>query len=162
LLLLTFVDHCNARIPLQKNEKTPYSQNTVADALGAVDGKLHKKFRAQIGDNINAFSPEDEEKLKNCVRGNTKRNLGEDKSGDVFKNSFPIPREIVDHTTIFQPDNLPEAQCREAAESGRLVDVLNISKHLFKTAQFGKLLKVLLTFDDIRRGGEVKFLAYLP
>jgi AraC-like DNA-binding protein len=95
VLLLTFVNRCNARIPLQKNEETPYTHKTVADAFGAVVRKLHEKFRAQIGDNINAFSPENEvKKLKNCwVRGNTKQNLCEDES-DVFKNSFPIPREI--------------------------------------------------------------------
>jgi hypothetical protein len=46
MLLLTFVNQCNARIPLQKNEKTSYSHNTVANTLGAVVRKLHKKFRA--------------------------------------------------------------------------------------------------------------------
>jgi hypothetical protein len=40
------------------------------------------------------------------------------------------------------------------------VDMLNISKHLFKTAQLGKLLKLLLTFNGIGRGGEVKLLSY--
>jgi hypothetical protein len=145
---------------LQKNEKTPYSHNTVADALGAVVRKLHEQFRAQIGDNINAFFPEDEVKrLKNWVRSNSKRSLCEDES-DVFKNSIPIPREITDRTTVFEPDNIPEAQCREAAEFGKLVNMLNILKHLFKTAQFGKLLKLLLTFNGIGRGGEVKFLSY--
>jgi hypothetical protein len=93
---------------IAEDEKTPYSHNTVADTLGAVVRKLHKKFRAQIGDNINAFFPEDEVKrLKNRVRGNTKWNLCEDES-DVFKNSFPVPREITDRTTVFEPNNLPE------------------------------------------------------
>jgi hypothetical protein len=48
----------------------------------------------------------------------------------------------------------------EAAESEKLVDMLNISKNLFKTAQFGKLLKLLLTFNGIGRGDKVKFLSY--
>jgi hypothetical protein len=74
------------------------------------------------------------------VRGNTKRNLCENES-NAFKNSFPIPRENTDRTTILEPDNLSEAQRREAAESGKLVDMLNISKHLFKTAPIWEAVK---------------------
>jgi hypothetical protein len=157
-LLHQFVQRCNARPPLQKNDKTPYSHNTVADVVGAVARKLHDRFRDKIGDNINAFFPDDEVKsLKTRVKAAHKRNMCED-GDDTFKGTFPIPREVNNRTVVFGPDNLPEAQRREA--EGTVIDMVHISKHLFNAAQFSKLLKLLITFNGIGRGGEVKFLSY--
>ena len=157
-MLTVFSQRVKARPPMYRNNSQPYSSGTVADTLGAVVKKLTSKFRDRIGDNVNAFFPDDEvKKLKNSIRNNTKRNLMEDDETDLFKGTFPIPRESSDRNRIFEPQNIPIQERRAAQVT---VDLKHIADYHFRTGQFTKLLKLLLTHNGIGRGGEVKFLNY--
>ncbi len=160
LMLARFVQRANTNPPLQRDRSKPYNARTVSECFGAGVRKLREKFRQQIGNNLQLFFPDDQVKeLKNKIKNNLQRNLMiGDNEDDLFKNSFPIPREYSDRCRVYESQNIPEAKRNEAGNPN--IDMLYICTNLFMEGKFRKLLKLLLTFNGIGRGGESKFVDY--
>ena len=158
LLMSTFANRLANSPPISPHTNKPYSSSTLKAVLQKVVYKLKQKF-ANATNNLPELFPDDElAKWKKRIQDGRNRTLmeGEDES-DVFKNTFPIPREHSARTILFPSQDFPDLLRRQAS---RRVDLLSIGRYLFQRERFTDLAKLLITFKAIGRGGEVKFLSY--
>ena len=79
------------------------------------------------------------------------------KESDVFKESFPIPRQHSQQTKLLPFNDFPKQEHRVLSRS---VDLISMAKTLFTRGEFIKAAKLLCTFNGIGRGREIKFLSY--
>jgi hypothetical protein len=80
-----------------------------------------------------------------------------EKENDLFKNTFPLPRQHSPRTRLFPLDDFQDVNMQQAS---RRTDLLAICKDLINQERFADLAKIIITYKCIGRGGEVKFLSY--
>ena len=147
--------------PTQKNGSAPHSPSTIAKCLETFVNKICEKLfqpldRERRKEEI--FPKAEVSELAKQLKDNTSRVLMESSDGNnIFKTTFPIPREHNDRTRIFEPQQTPEER-RNAAN--KAVDMLHMCEFLFRRERFTDLLLILFTFNGIGRGGECKFLSH--
>jgi hypothetical protein len=79
------------------------------------------------------------------------------KDSEVFKESFPIPRQHSQQTAIL-PFN--DFSTEEHRISSRCVALLQMAQTLFVRGEYIKAAKLLCTFNGIGWGGDIKFISY--
>ena len=118
---------------------------------------LKNKFHVE-GSNLPEFFPSHEvSSWKNRLKKGRNVTLmqGEDEP-DLLKDTFPIPRQHSIRTRLHPVgQHSPQSQ----QEAARRTDLLSIARFLFGRDRYSDLLKILLTFLAIGRGGEIKFLS---
>ena len=141
-----------------RHTKRPYSTTTLTNTLNACIHRLKVKFRNE-SQNLPNFFPDDHvKKWRAIVKDGRNRNAMQgDKESDLFRNTFPIPRQPSLRTVLFFEDDIRDPALKTAAEKINLKD---LSSHLFARERFVELSKIAHTFRAIGRSGEVKFLSY--
>jgi len=158
-LMSTFSNRLAETIPISPHTKKPFSPDTLKKSLMACIWKLKSKFGTLLrADDPPLFPDADITAWCNQIKNSNRRSLmeGEDES-NLFKSTFPIPTSHGPRTILLPEHDIPNAQLRPAS---RQIDLVHLSQSLFQKGRFDELLKLLLTFRCIGRGGEVKFLSY--
>ena len=157
-LMSEFTNRCKQNPPVSDHTKSPFSADTLKKVLLETIRQFQTKFANQAVNQPELFPDSYVSQWKKRLRDDRNRVLmqGEDES-EVLKNVFPLPREHSKRTTLFPSHNFPDPARRDEA---RKTDMLFISKFLFGRGRYTDLAKVLLTFNGIGRGGEVKYLDY--
>jgi len=157
IIMTTFAKNL-ANAEDSRHTKRPYSTTTLTNALNACIHRLKVKFRNE-SQNLPNFFPDDHvKKWRAIVKDGRNRNAMQgDKESDLFRNTFPIPRQPSLRTVLFFEDEIRDPALKTAAEKINLKD---LSSHLFGRERFLELSKIVHTYRAIGRSGEVKFLSY--
>ena len=158
-MMSEFTTRCKRNPPVSTHTKRPFSTDSLKKCLLAVIRKIKEKFGNQVDQNAPEMFPENSiAQWKKQLQDDYNRNMmqGEDES-EVLKNVFPIPREHCDRTKLFPGHDFPDPLRQQES---RRTDMKSIARFLFGRNRYSDLAKVLLTYNGIGRGGEVKFLDY--
>jgi hypothetical protein len=86
--------------PISTHTKKPFSSNTLRNAIGALVEALKQKYQGEWEEAL--FPVEEVSRWKKIVTDGHNRNLMEgEKENDVFKNTFPLPRQHLVRTRLF-------------------------------------------------------------
>ena len=157
LLMTDFTNKCASTPPVSDHTKRPFGTDTLVQCLTCCIKFLKQKFAAHL-QNMDVFPEDEVNKWKRKLRNNHNRIMmqGEDET-DILKHTFPIPSKHTNRTNLHPKHDFRQP---EQHKDYRATDMLSIAHMLFRASRFTDLLKILLTFNGIGRGGEVKFLSY--
>lgn len=146
--------------PPISNRRKPYSNQTLVSAFKKCVDMIRARFVGQepVADRAAFLDPKEIDVLCKRIRdGHNRTMMQGEKESELYKSCFPIPREH-SHRTRLLPEH--DFQTPRLQQLSRCFDMLSISQNLFREGRFTELLKILLTFKAVGRGGEVKFLTY--
>ena len=142
--------------PISAHTKKPFSSNTLRNAIGALVEALKQKYQGEWEEAL--FPVEEVSRWKKIVTDGHNWNLMEgEKENDVFKNTFPLPRQHLVRTRLFPLADFEDSDMHQLSSQ---TDMYMICDTLIARERFKALAKILFTFKCIGRGGEVKFLSY--
>jgi len=158
VLMSTFANRMAESPPISPMKNTPYKARTLNEIFTQVIKKFKDKFANQSANLPDLFPDDLVAKWKKKIKDGRSRTMMEgEEEGDLFKNTFPIPREHSARTILIPFHDFQDPERRDHA---RRIDLKKISKYLFDRERFSDLAKIVITFKAIGRGGEVKFLSY--
>ncbi|CAB9505071.1 unknown protein [Seminavis robusta] len=160
LVLLTELCTQWGENPPMKPNGQPYALSGLTKYIRTIIHDLKKTFgnNDAIRNGPELFTTEEVNQLVKMLEGNHGRTLMiGSRESDVFKESFPIPRQHSARTRTLPFNDFPNNNLRDMSRS---VELFAMAQRLFTRGEFTKLCKLLFTFNGIGRGGEVKFLSY--
>jgi hypothetical protein len=154
--LTLFTDFCSkmGENPPVKSNGSPYGVASLAKYVRHLINDMKRKFGHidVIANGPTFFADSDVSQMLRTLDNNHGRTLMTgSKESDVFKESFPIPRQHSQRTAILPFDDFPTEDHRILSRS---VDILQMAQTLFVRGEFTKAAKLLCTFNGIGRGGK--------